>query len=173
MKDQKKKSAPVTQSAQIAEPTAPLEEAGLNKRVILIGRTTAGKTTLCQYICREELQYSKTQAVQIFKDSLIDTPGEYLEIRHYRGALHVTSTEADVIVLVQDPTEDGSMFPPAYAASFGKPAVGVITKQDLATPEQIERARGYLRAAGAEEIFTTSSVDGTGFDALYDFLSAR
>lgn len=144
---------------------------GLNKKVILIGRTTAGKTTLCQYICREELQYAKTQAVQIFKDSLIDTPGEYLEIRHYRGALHVTSTDADVIVLVQDPTEEGSMFPPAYAGSFAKPAVGVITKQDLATPEQIERARQYLVAAGAQAVFVTSSVDGTGFEALYDYLN--
>ncbi len=145
----------------------------LNKKLILIGRTTAGKTTLCQYICREDLQYAKTQAVQIFKDSLIDTPGEYLEIRHYRGALHVTSSDADVIALVQDPTEEGTMFPPAYAGSFAKPAVGVITKQDMATPEQIERARQHLLAAGAQKVFVTSSVEGTGFEALYDYLNQQ
>lgn len=159
-------------SSTLSQPNnEPIET--LNKKLILIGRTTAGKTTLCQHICREELQYAKTQAVQIFKDSLIDTPGEYLEIRHYRGALHVTSSDADIIVLVQDPTEEGTMFPPAYAGSFAKPAVGVITKQDMATPEQIERARQHLLAAGAQKVFVTSSVDGTGFEALYDYLNQQ
>jgi len=64
------------------------------------------------------------------------------------------------------------MFPPAYAGSFAKPAVGVITKQDMATPEQIERA-GSIVAAGAQKVFVTSSVEGTGFEALYDYLNQQ
>ena len=35
------------------------------KRIILIGRSTAGKTTLCQRINHEDLAYHKTQTVQI------------------------------------------------------------------------------------------------------------
>ena len=49
------------------------------RRIILIGRSTAGKTTLCQRINHEELQYHKTQTVQIVNQSMIDTPGEYLK----------------------------------------------------------------------------------------------
>ena len=52
------------------------------RRIILIGRSTAGKTTLCQRINHEELQYHKTQTVQIVNQSMIDTPGEYLERRY-------------------------------------------------------------------------------------------
>ena len=143
------------------------------KRIILIGRSAAGKTTFCQRINNEELKYHKTQTVQIVNQSMIDTPGEYLERRYFRGALMVTATDADIIILVQDATENGSMFPPAYTSSFAKPSVGVVTKQDLATPQQVENAKKYLTAAGAEEIFVISSFTGEGVDALVrhlDFL---
>ena len=48
------------------------------KRIILIGRSMAGKTTLCQYIRHEDLKYHKTQTVQVINGKMIDTPGEYL-----------------------------------------------------------------------------------------------
>ncbi len=143
------------------------------KRIILIGRSTAGKTTLCQRINQEDLVYHKTQTVQVVNHDMIDTPGEYLERRSFRGALMVTAVEADVVVLVQDATEGDSMFPPAYHSQFAKPTVGVVTKSDIATPEQISRARKYLKIAGAREIFVTSSVTGSGVDEFLQFLGYR
>lgn len=140
------------------------------KRIILIGRSAAGKTTLCQRINNEELKYHKTQTVQVINQSMIDTPGEYLERRYFRGALMVTATDADIIVLVQDATENGSMFPPAYSSMFAKPAVGVVTKQDLATGQQVAHAKQYLKAAGAGELFVVSSVTGEGVEALVKHL---
>jgi ethanolamine utilization protein EutP len=71
---------------------------------------------------------------------MIDTPGEYLERRYFRGALMVTAADADTIVLVQDATEKGSMFPPAYSSMFAKPCVGVVTKSDLASEHEISNA---------------------------------
>ena len=35
------------------------------QRMMLIGRSAAGKTTLCQRINNEDLRYHKTQTVQI------------------------------------------------------------------------------------------------------------
>lgn len=140
------------------------------KRIILIGRSAAGKTTLCQFLNHEAIRYHKTQTVQIVNQTMIDTPGEYLERTNMRGALLVTSTDADLIVLVQDATEDGTMFPPAYTSMFAKPAIGVVTKSDIATDEQIENAKKYLIMAGAKELFVTSSVDGKGFEPLLDVL---
>ncbi len=136
------------------------------KRLILIGRSGAGKTTLCQAMNREDLRYHKTQTVQVVNETMIDTPGEYLERTYMRGALVVSAADADLIVLVQDATENGTMFPPAYTSMYGKPSVGVVTKTDLATPEQIERAKKYLTMAGTQRLFTTSSVDGSGIEHL-------
>lgn len=138
------------------------------KRIILIGRSAAGKTTLCQAINHEDLRYYKTQTVQIINKSMIDTPGEYLERTYMRGALVVTATDADLIVLVQDATENGTMFPPAYTSMYGKPSIGVITKSDLATAAQIDKAKVYLNMAGTQRLFITSSVDGSGIDALLE-----
>lgn len=143
------------------------------KRIILIGRSTAGKTTLCQYINHDDLEYHKTQTVQVVNEDLIDTPGEYLESKRFRGALNVLAADADVIVLVQDATEEGTMFWPAYSTMFAKPCIGVVTKSDLATEKQIDHAKKYLKMAGARETFVTSSIAGTGFEDFLSYLGYR
>lgn len=143
------------------------------KRIILIGRSASGKTTLCQYLNHEVLRYHKTQTVQIVNQSMIDTPGEYLERTYLRGALMVTSADADIIVLVQDATERGTMFPPAYTSMFAKPSIGIVTKCDLADEKQIEDAKKYLKMAGAHHIFVTSSVEGLGFETLMSELGCE
>lgn len=126
---------------------------------------------MCQYISNEAIKYRKTQTVEVVNKTMIDTPGEYLERNNYRGALQVSSVDADEIVIVQDATEDGSMFPPAYASSFAKPVIGVVTKSDLADELQIKRATLYLKDAGATEIFVTSSANGSGFEELLKHLN--
>lgn len=136
------------------------------KRIILIGRSMAGKTTLCQFISNQDLKYHKTQTVQLLNDNLIDTPGEYLERNYLRGAFTVTAVDADIIALVQQADEEGTMFPPGYSSTFGKPCVGIVTKSDLAAPEQIEQAKRYLTLAGAQKVFVTSSYEGSGFDEV-------
>ena len=49
----------------------------------------------------------------------------------------MSAADADLIVLVQDATENGTMFPPAYTSIFAKPAIGVVTKSDLASPDPV------------------------------------
>lgn len=139
------------------------------KRIILIGRSMAGKTTLCQYLSNSALTYRKTQTVEIVNQNMIDTPGEYLERTYFRGALVVTAADADYIVLVQDATENGTMFPPGYSSTFAKPCIGVVTKSDKATEKQIADAKVYLQNAGAGKIFVTSSYEGTGFEEFVQF----
>ena len=141
------------------------------KRLIMIGRSLAGKTTLCQYLVHEELNYHKTQSVQIINDIMIDTPGELLERTRQRGALLVTAADADYIVFVQPADEAGTMFPPGFSSAFGgKPCIGIVTKSDLAAKRQIEFAKAMLKTAGAEQVFVTSSYEGTGFDELVQFI---
>lgn len=139
------------------------------KRVIFIGRTLAGKSTLCQYLTNRELKYRKTQTVEIVSSRMIDTPGEFLERTSRRGALLVTAADADYIILVQDATEGTTMFPPGYASSFAKPCIGVVTKADAADERRIADAKQYLRNAGANPVFVTSSYEGTGFTEFLDY----
>ena len=44
------------------------------RKILLIGRTGAGKTTLTQALKGEKLNYKKTQYIN-FQGALIDTPG--------------------------------------------------------------------------------------------------
>ena len=135
-----------------------------------MGRSTAGKTTLCQRLANEALVYEKTQTITLLNDKFIDTPGEYLERNSMIGALIVTATEADELLLVQDPLEHGTMFPPGFQSFFGKEATGIITKCDVANVDEIEEATQALLSAGVERIFCVSSVTGLGITTLYEYL---
>ena len=136
------------------------------KRVVFIGTIGCGKTTLGQALHGDELRYKKTQAVEIIGRDILDTPGEFLERRDRRGALMMTTMDAEVIVFIESATEERSMFPPGYAGSYAKPVIGVVTKIDIAA-----RAVRKLEFAGARTIFQVSSTTGEGLDALMEFLT--
>lgn len=120
-------------------------------KVMLIGKTGCGKTTLTQRLYRKSITYSKTQMV-CYENDIIDTPGEYLENKFYLKALSVTATNAEIIVLLQSTLDEDTFFPPNISSMFsGKHVIGVITKLDL--NQDYKLAEKYLIQAGAEEIF--------------------
>lgn len=69
------------------------------KRLMLIGPSQCGKTSLTRVLRGETLRYQKTQAI-VWTPAAIDTPGEYLENRCLYSALLTSACEADVIALV-------------------------------------------------------------------------
>ena len=68
-------------------------------KLILIGRSGAGKTTLTQALKGENIHYAKTQDVKN-NELMIDTPGEYVQERHLGGAVAVFVYEADIVGLL-------------------------------------------------------------------------
>ena len=56
------------------------------KKIVLVGRSECGKTTLTQALKGEKIHYHKTQYVNNF-DVIIDTPGEYAQTKHRGYAL--------------------------------------------------------------------------------------
>lgn len=140
------------------------------KKVMLVGRTGAGKTSFCQAMYGEALHYKKTQEIQIVHNA-IDTPGEYVENRALYRALIVTAADADMIILLQDCTDDESVFAPGFLGMFGKPAIGLVTKTDLASGEQAVRAaEEKLELAGCERIFHISSTEKSGIANVKTFI---
>ena len=138
------------------------------KKLILIGRSEAGKTTLRQALYGVPTTYEKTQAV-FWKEDVIDTPGEYFQTKNLGGALAVYSCEADVIGLLLSAKEPYSLFPPCVAAAATRPVIGIVSQCHSGDADP-DLAAQWLSLAGCERIFRVDAVDGTGIEALRAYL---
>lgn len=138
------------------------------KKIILIGRSGAGKTTLTQALKGEEIKYHKTQYVNYF-ECIIDTPGEYAQTHELGYALALYSYEADVVGLLLSATEPYSLYPPNITCMVNREVVGIVTQinEPKADPE---RAARWLRLSGYKKIFYVDSTVGTGVPDILSYL---
>lgn len=142
------------------------------KAILLVGSVGAGKTTLRQRLQGGDLDYAKTQAIEVH-DGVVDTPGEFLESRFYKSALINASWGVEAVVLVQAADLRGTRFPPGFSTAFNREVLGVVTKCSDAPEEQRDAAIGLLRLAGASRVFCVDSVTGDGVDSLVEVLCRR
>lgn len=138
------------------------------KKIILIGRSECGKTTLTQAMRGERISYHKTQYVNHF-DVIIDTPGEYAETKNLGGALAVYSYEADVVGLLLSAREPYSLYPPCVTAAANRDVIGIVTQTDH-PGANAARAERWLRLAGCRTIFFVSSYTGEGVWKILEYL---
>ena len=138
------------------------------KKIILIGRSGAGKTTLTQAMKGEEIKYHKTQYVNYF-ECIIDTPGEYAQTHELGYALALYSYEADVVGILLSATEPYSLYPPNITCMVNREVVGIVTQinEPKADPE---RAARWLRLSGCKKIFYVDSTVGTGVPDILSYL---
>lgn len=129
------------------------------KKAFLVGAVGCGKTTFKQVMLHEKQNYDKTQAIEFF-NNLIDSPGEFTEHRRMYSALNVTANASDVVVMMQSVADHRQIYSPGFARMFLKPAIGVVTKIDLAEKEDdIIFAKEQLILAGATKIYYISNVE--------------
>ena len=138
-------------------------------KVIFIGRSGCGKTTLTQALNGESLHYAKTQSV-VRDGFTIDTPGEYIESRNFGGALAVYTYESDIVGLLLSADEPYSLYSPNITAMANRPVIGIVTGIDKKYAEP-DRAERWLKLAGCKKIFRVSAVTGEGIEDLRTFLS--
>ena len=138
------------------------------KKIILIGRSESGKTTLIQALKGEKIQYHKTQYVNNF-DVLIDTPGEYIESKIFGGALAMYTFESQVVGLLLSATEPYSLYSPCITPLANRDVIGIVTKTDHknANPKQAEE---WLKLAGCQKVFHVSSYTGDGVWQILEYL---
>ena len=139
------------------------------KNIIFMGKTGSGKTTLCQKLDQLELKYKKTQSIEVYNNA-IDTPGEYMENRMLYHALITTSADAKIIALVYDPIQEENYIAPGFASIFCKDVIGIITKINKASEDEIDIAYERLTLAGASRIFKIDTVDNIGLEELFEYL---
>ena len=130
------------------------------KKIVLVGRSECGKTTLTQALKGEKIHYHKTQYVNNF-DVIIDTPGEYAQTQHLGYALALYSYEADVVGMLLAATEPYSLFPPCCTSVCNRETIGIVTKIHD-EKANAERAARWLTLAGCRTIFYVDSKTGEG-----------
>lgn len=138
------------------------------KKIMLVGRTGCGKTTLSQALRGKEIKYHKTQYINNF-DVIIDTPGEYAENKNLARALIIYSYEADVVGLLINATELYSLYSPNIVAGATREIIGIVTQIDKenARPDLAEM---WLKLVGCKTIFFVSSYTGEGVADIINHL---
>jgi len=140
------------------------------RKLVLMGRSEAGKTTLTQALKGEEIRYYKTQYVQYF-DSFIDTPGEYAQSHRLGKALALYTYEADVVGILVAANEPYCIFPPCVTSQANRECIGIVTKIDLPNAN-VPLADRWLRNAGCTKIFHVNSLVGEGVPEILDYLKS-
>lgn len=138
------------------------------KNIIFMGKTGSGKTTLCQKLDQLELKYKNS--ISGTYNNAIDTPGEYMENRNLYNALITTSADAKIIAIVYDATQEENYIAPGFASMFCKDVIGIITKINKATENEVNIAYERLSLAGASQIFKIDTVDDIGLEKLFKYL---
>lgn len=138
------------------------------KKIVLMGRSEAGKTTLTQALKGEKIQYHKTQYVNNF-DVIIDTPGEYAQTKNLGHALALYTYEAGVVGLLVSAIEPYCLYPPCITNMCNREVIGIVTK--IHHPEaDVARAEGWLRLAGCKTVFYVDSKTGEGVAEILEHL---
>ena len=138
------------------------------KKIALMGRSEAGKTTLTQALKGEKIHYHKTQYVNNF-DVIIDTPGEYAQTHGLGHALALYSYEADIVGLLVASNEPYCLFPPCCTSMANREVIGIVTK--IHAPDaRLELAASWLRLAGCKKIFYVDSKSHEGIPEILEYL---
>ncbi|MBQ3461912.1 MAG: ethanolamine utilization protein EutP [Clostridia bacterium] len=138
------------------------------KKIILVGRSECGKTTLTQALKHEKIHYHKTQYVNRF-DVIIDTPGEYIQTKNLGSAIAMYTFEADVVGLLLSAREPYSLYPPAVTPVANRPVIGIVTQINKPDAD-VKQAERWLRLAGCEKVFFVDSKTGEGVWQIIDYL---
>lgn len=138
------------------------------KKLFLMGRSEAGKTSLTQALKGEELHYVKTQYTNTADDT-IDSPGEYAESKRFSVGLACFSFEADVVAIVQAADEPFNLFGASCQSFILRPLIGIITKID-SPYANVPMVRQWMKDAGCERIFLVNNVTREGIDELMAYL---
>ncbi|WP_256760882.1 EutP/PduV family microcompartment system protein [Cohnella sp. WQ 127256] len=139
------------------------------KRAMVIGPVGAGKSSLIQALLQEDKPAVKTQSL-VFRNWLIDTPGEYCENPLQYRFLIATSFDTKLLLLVQDATRKRNYFPPGFSGGFPVPSLGIITKIDHPDAD-MDKARRFLRQAMPKgDCYEVSSMTMSGIDELRELI---
>ena len=126
------------------------------KRIMVIGPTNCGKTTLVNALNDYNGPLRKTQDI-IYGENTIDVPGSYVENTWMYKHLIAIAQDASHILILVDQSKCVDVYSPGFAKAFRCPVIGVITKVDLMA-ENEELCIQQLKKIGISEPYYKISV---------------
>lgn len=141
----------------------------MKKRIMVVGATQSGKSTLINALNDSMRPLKKTQDV-IYGKNTIDTPGSYIENPSMYRYLIATAQAASHVLMLLDQSRSVEVYPPGFAKVFRCQVIGVITKSDL-VPENAILCRQQLKRMGiCEPYFSVCIEENESIGALKDHL---
>jgi ethanolamine utilization protein EutP len=144
----------------------------MKKRIMVVGPTQAGKSTLVNVLNDADRPLKKTQDV-IYGVNTIDTPGSYIENASMYKYLIATAQTASHVLLLIDSSRLIDVYPPGFAKTFTCPVIGVITKTDLIAENANVCIQKLQRIGVSEPYFWISLKDNTGIASLKNYLFGK
>lgn len=139
------------------------------KRVMVIGPTGCGKTTLVNAFNNYDGPLRKTQNL-IYGENTIDVPGSYIENAWMYKHLIAAAQDASHVLILVDQSRCMDVYSPGFAKVFRCPVIGVITKCDLIEQNEDLCIRQLEKMGVAEPYYRISVPNGTGIEALKEYL---
>lgn len=129
----------------------------MRRKIMVIGPTGSGKSSLVKAINRSDKPLRKTQDM-IFGKYTIDVPGAYLEIPWmYKHIISAAQNNASHVLILVDQSNPKEIYPHGFGKVFNCPVTGVIIKSDL-HPENRETCERQLTAIGVTEPYFSVSI---------------
>lgn len=144
----------------------------MRKRVMVIGPSKCGKTTLVNALNDYDGPLRKTQDI-IYGKNTIDIPGSFIENSWMYKHLIAMAQQASHVLILVDQSRCINVYPPGFAKVFRCPVIGIITKVDLMEENERLCIRQLKDIGVLEPYFRISVPNGIGIEALKEYLFSR
>ncbi|QIB70222.1 ethanolamine utilization protein EutP [Aminipila butyrica] len=139
------------------------------KRVMVVGPTNCGKTTLVNTFNNNNGSLRKTPDL-MYGAKTIDVPASYIENAWMYKHIIAAAQDASHVLILVDQSRPIEVYSPGFAKIFHCPVVGIISKCDL-KPDNEEVCIKQLKRMGVlEPYFKVSIPRGLGLEALEKYL---
>jgi ethanolamine utilization protein EutP len=139
------------------------------KRIMVIGPSRCGKTTLVNELNNYQGELKRTQDM-IYGKNTIDVPGSYIENSWMYKHVIAAAQDASHVLILIDQSRPTDVYPHGFAKSFRCPVIGVITKCDLMPENKISCLRQLKIIGILEPYFHISFHEEIGLEELKKYL---
>ncbi len=139
-----------------------------NKRIMIIGPGSSGKTSLANAINGLNIPAKRTQNM-VYGGKTLDVPGVYLESPWMHKYLIAAAQDACQVLMLADQSSCRECYPPGFAKAFRVNVIGVITKSGEKPDNDGWCIRQLKKAGVREPYYHINLADKSGF---YELLKA-